>query len=58
MHIPICHEKLFLSFNQIFYENAADTRICKLASFVAVVLYEILSLELELSTQVTWIHEI
>ena len=30
--------------SQIIYENAADTRICKLNSFVDVVLYEILSL--------------
>ena len=39
----ICHENLVLAFNQIIYENAADTRICKLASFVDVVVYKILS---------------
>ena len=27
----ICHTNLFLAFNQIIYENAADTGICKLA---------------------------
>ena len=40
----ICHENLVLAFNQIIYENASDTRICKIASFVNVVLYKISSL--------------
>ena len=31
IHALICHENLFLSFNQIIYKNAADTRICNLA---------------------------
>ena len=31
IHAYICHDNLFLSFNQIIYENAADTRICSLA---------------------------
>ena len=28
IHAYICHENLYLAFNQINYENAADTRIC------------------------------
>ena len=43
----------FLPSIKIIYECAADTRICKRASFVDVVFYEILSILTELSTQVT-----
>ena len=35
---------MYLAFNQIIYENTTDTRICKLTSFVDVVLYKILYL--------------
>ena len=44
IHAYVCHENLFLAFNQIINDNAADTKMCKLASFVDVLLYEILSL--------------
>ena len=33
----MCHDSLLLAFNQIIYESAADTGICKHASFVDVV---------------------
>ena len=44
IHAYICHENLYLASNQIYYENAADTRICKLTSFLDVVLYYIFAL--------------
>ena len=36
IHAYICHENLYLAFNQINYENAADTRICKLTTFLEI----------------------
>ena len=34
IHAYICHENLYLAFNHFNYENAADTRIRKLTSFM------------------------
>ena len=48
----MCHENLFLAFNQITYEGVADTRICKLTPFV-----DVFYTRFRTYTQVTWIHQ-